>query len=88
MIPEKVQRKADEILARYYAKEIAPKRLNGFGKVSAFNVGYSWRLVTWDDGETWDLLSTRSTTTKRGAVVSGSRLNLRGQNNGTFRTYF
>lgn len=57
MIPEKVQRRADEVLARYYAREISPKRLRGFGKVVAFSVGYSWRLVSWDGGETWDLLS-------------------------------
>lgn len=57
MIPEKVQRRADEVLARYYAREISPKRLRGFGKVVAFSVGYSWRLVSWDEGEMWDLLS-------------------------------
>lgn len=64
MIPEKVQKKADEVLARYLAREIHPKRLRGSGRGLALAVGYSWRLLSWDNGETWDLLSHEEYNTK------------------------
>lgn len=56
MIPAKVQRKARAILMLYATKEAVPRKLEG-GLGLAFDVGYRWRLLSQDKGQTWDLMS-------------------------------
>lgn len=56
MIPPSIQRKARQILERHLAGEISPRKLAG-GLGLSLEVGYRWRLLSRDKGQTWDLMS-------------------------------
>ncbi len=56
MIPAKVQRKARVILHLYNQRQIQPRKLVG-DLGWALEVGYRWRLLSRDKGQTWDLMS-------------------------------
>lgn len=56
MIPPKVQRRARAILQLYAEKKVHPRKLVG-GLGLAIEVGYRWRLLSQDHGESWRLVS-------------------------------
>lgn len=56
MIPADIQRKAKKVLERHLAGELKPRKLVG-GLGLALEVGYRWRLLSRDKGQTWDLMS-------------------------------
>lgn len=57
MIPERIQHKADALLAALAAGTIRPRKLSGFAEAQAINVTRSYRLYRPTKQHEWQLLS-------------------------------
>lgn len=57
MIPAKIQRRADELVARIQAGELRPHRLEGRESTLVVRMGIHWRLVDVAAKGNWQVMS-------------------------------
>ncbi|EGT3611632.1 hypothetical protein FAP59_18805 [Morganella morganii] len=62
-IPDKIQRKAKRLLLRHFSGEHLCKKVKCYGKKGGIypalkiDIGVFWRLLSLDNGESWQLMS-------------------------------